>query len=114
MEIYDKAHELAGVIQDCEEYKALLAAGEKLNSDEKTKKLVVIFLMLQAQLAYAQSMGDKPVARKIELIGRQAELVKRNETAVEYLTHYNKQQVWPVKYFRLFKMQWQKGMSILD
>ena len=32
MEIYDKAHELAGVIQDCEEYKALLAAGEKLNS----------------------------------------------------------------------------------
>lgn len=108
MEIYDKAHELAGVIQDCEEYKALLAAGEKLNSDEKTKKLVRDFLMLQAQLAYAQSMGDKPIRKKIELLNQKAELVKKNETAVEYLSHYNKWRLWPVKYFRLFKMQWQK------
>ena len=114
MEIYDKAHELAGVIQDCEEYTALLAAGEKLNSDEKTKKLVRDFLMLQAQLAYAQSMGDKPIRKKIELLNQKAELVKRNETAVEYLTHYNKWQGMAGEVFQIIQNAMAEGMSILD
>ena len=114
MEIYDKAHELAGVIQDCEEYKALLAAGEKLNSDEKTKKLVRDFLMLQAQLAYAQSMGDKPIRKKIELLNQKAELVKRNETAVEYLTHYNKWQGMAGEVFEIIQNSLAEGMSLID
>ena len=88
--------------------------GEKLNSDEKTKKLVRDFLMLQAQLAYAQSMGDKPIRKKIELLNQKAELVKRNETAVEYLTHYNKWQTMAGEVFQIIQNAMAEGMSILD
>ena len=52
MEIYDKAHELEAAIKECQEYKDLVAAGQELAKDEKTKHLVRDFLMLQAQLAH--------------------------------------------------------------
>ena len=73
MEIYDKAHELEAAIKECQEYKDLVAAGQELAKDEKTKHLVRDFLMLQAQLAYAQSMGDKPIRKKIDHLNQMAE-----------------------------------------
>ena len=66
MSVYDKAQELAQAIQADEDYQALLAAGKKLAEDEKTMKHVQEFLSLQAQLAYAQAAGDKPVRKKLE------------------------------------------------
>ena len=50
MEIYDKAHELEAAIKECQEYKDLVAAGQELAKDEKTKHLVRDFLMLPAGL----------------------------------------------------------------
>ena len=76
MEIYDKAHELEAAIKECQEYKDLVAAGQELAKDEKTKHLVRDFLMLQAQLAYAQSMGDKPIRKKIDHLNQMLNSLK--------------------------------------
>lgn len=35
-----------------------------------------------AQLAYAQSMGDKPIRKKIDHLNQMAEFIKNNQTAV--------------------------------
>ncbi|MCI6301152.1 MAG: YlbF family regulator [Megasphaera elsdenii] len=114
MEIYDKAHELEVAIKECQEYKDLVAAGQELAKDEKTKHLVRDFLMLQAQLAYAQSMGDKPIRKKIDHLNQMAELIKNNQTAVEYLNHYNKWQTMAGEVFQIIQNAMAEGMSILD
>ena len=114
MEIYDKAHELEAAIKECQEYKDLVAAGQELAKDEKTKHLVRDFLMLQAQLAYVQSMGDKPIRKKIDHLNQMAELIKNNQTAVEYLNHYNKWQTMAGEVFQIIQNAMAEGMSILD
>ena len=58
--------------------------------------------------------GDKPIRKKIELLNQKAELVKRNETAVEYLTHYNKWQTMAGEVFQIIQNAMAEGMSILD
>lgn len=114
VEIYDKAHELAASIQDCKEYKELVEAGKALAQDEKTMRLVREFLLWQTQLAYAQSMGDKPIRKKIEQLNRLSELVKANPTAVEYLTKYNAWQALAGEVFQIIQQSMAEGMSILD
>lgn len=114
MEIYDKAHELAAAIKDCQDYKDLVAAGQELAKDEKTKHLVRDYLVLQAQLAYAQSMGDKPIRKKIEHLNQMAELVKNNQAAMDYLNHYNKWQNMAGEVFQIIQSAMAEGMSILD
>ena len=114
MEIYDKAHELEAAIMECQEYKDFVAAGQELAKDEKTKHLVRDFLMLQAQLAYAQSMGDKPIRKKIDHLNQMAEFIKNNQTAVEYLNHYNKWQSMAGEVFQIIQNAMAEGMSILD
>ena len=91
-----------------------VAAGQELAKDEKTKHLVRDFLMLQAQLAYAQSMGDKPIRKKIDHLNQMAEFIKNNQTAVEYLNHYNKWQSMAGEVFQIIQNAMAEGMSILD
>lgn len=114
MEIYDKAHELAETIQACKEYQDLVEAGKTLAKDEKTTKLVREFLLWQTQLAYAQSMGDKPVRKKIEQLNRLSELVKNNQLAVDYLKKYNAWQSMAGEVFQIIQQSMAEGMSILD
>lgn len=47
-------------------------------------------------------------------MNQKAELVKRNETAVEYLTHYNKWQTMAGEVFQIIQNAMAEGMSILD
>ena len=103
MEIYDKAHELEAAIKECQEYKDFVAAGQELAKDEKTK-----------HLAYAQSMGDKPIRKKIDHLNQMAEFIKNNQTAVEYLNHYNKWQSMAGEVFQIIQNAMAEGMSILD
>ena len=114
MEIYDKAHELEAAFKECQVYKDLVAAGQELAKDEKTKHLVRDFLMLQAQLPYAQSMGDNPIRKKIDHLNQMAEFIKNNQTAVEYLNHYNKWQSMAGEVFQIIQNAMAEGMSILD
>ncbi len=114
MEMYDKAHELAASIQSCPEYTALVAAGKELAKEEKTVRLVREFLTLQAQLAYAQSMGDKPIKKKIDQLNRLSESVKQNQMAVDYLQKYNQWQTMAGEVFQIIQQAMAEGMSILD
>lgn len=114
MEIYDKANELAQSIQACPEYTALIEAGKELAKDEKTLNHVRDFLVLQAQLAYAQSMGDKPIRKKIDHLNTMAEIIKKNETAMDYLQKYNTWQSMAGQVFQIIQNSMAEGMSILD
>lgn len=114
MEIYDKAHALAGAIREAEEYQALVSAGNVLTKDPQTTKLVKEYLVLQAQLAYAQSMGEKPVKKKINMLNVMAEKIKKNPAAMEYLHHYNTWQSMAGEIFQIIQNAMAEGMSILD
>lgn len=114
MELYDKAHALAGAIQEAKEYQDLLDAGQELAKDPKTTKLVKDYLMLQAQLAYAQSMGDKPIKKKVDQLNQMAERIKTNPAAMEYLHRYNIWQSMAGELFQIIQTAMAKGMSILD
>lgn len=114
MELYDKAHALAEAIGNAKEYQALLDAGKKLEKDPKATKLVKEYLMLQAQLAYAQSMGNKPVKKKIEQLNLMAERIKKSEEAMEYLHTYNMWQAMAGEVFQIIQNAMAEGMSILD
>lgn len=114
MELYDKANELAKAIQNCKEYVELVEAGKVLAEDEKTAHLVQDFLIMQAQLAYAESMGNKPIRKKIEQLNRMAEQLKKNETAMAYLQKYNCWQAMAGEVYQVIQNAMAEGMSILD
>ena len=114
MSVYDKANELAQAIQEDEDYKALLEAGKKLAEDEKTRQHVQDFLALQAQLAYAQAAGDKPVRKKIEQLQRMQEIVQSRPLAVEYLEKYMKWNQVGGQILGTIQQAMAEGLSILD
>ena len=114
VKLYDKAQELSDAIRECSEYTALVEAGKALQKDEKTVRMVREYLLLQTQLAYAQSMGDKPIKKKIEQLNRMAEIIKHNEMAMDYLQKYNAWQSMAGEVFQIIQQSMAEGMSILD
>lgn len=114
MELYDKAHALADAIGKAKEYQDLLTAGKELAKDPKTTRLVKEYLMLQAQLAYAQSMGDKPIKKKVDQLNQMAERIKLNTAAMEYLHRYTIWQSMAGELFQIMQQAMAEGMSILD
>lgn len=114
MNIEDKARELAAAIQECREYQDLVEAGKLLAQDEKTLRLVKEFLVTQAQLAYAQSMGGKPIRKKTEQLQRLSEQIQKNQHAAAYLQTYNRWQVMAGAVYQVIQNSMAEGMSILD
>lgn len=114
MEIYDKAQALAAAIHDDAAYQALIHAGKELAKDPKAAKLVKDYLMLQAQLAYAQSMGDKPIKKKVDQLNTMAETIKTNTEAMAYLHCYTQWQSMAGEVFQIIQNAMAEGMSILD
>ena len=78
------------------------------------EKNVRDYLILQAKLAYAQSMGDKPVKKKIEELNRLADIIKNKPTAMEYLQAYNTWQSKAGEIYQIIQNSMAEGMSILD
>lgn len=113
MEIYKKADELAQAIHECKEYQELVAAGKELAKDEKNKKMVHDFLFLQAELAYAQSMGGT-TKKKFEELNRMAPLIQSNQQASLYLAKYKTWQDMVGKIYQTLQYSMAEGMSILD
>ena len=83
-----------------------------LAEDEKTAHLVQDFLIMQAQLAYAESMGNKPIRKKIEQLNRMAEQLKKNETAMAYLQKYNRWQAMAGEVYQVIQNARAEGMSL--
>lgn len=82
--------------------------------EEPTRKNVRDFLVLQAKLAYAQSMGDKPIKKKVEDLNRLAEILKNKPVAMEYLQAYNAWQSKAGEIYQIIQNSMAEGMSILD
>lgn len=114
MNIYDKAHELAKAIRECDEYTALVEAGKVLATDETSKKMVREFLIKQVQLEYASAMGGQPDKDKVEELNKLAEIIKGNKMAVDYLQAYRKWQTCAGDVLKIIQESMAEGMSILD
>ncbi len=114
MYIYDKAHELAKAIKECDEYKALLAAGKQLEKDESSKKMVQDFLLKQVEMEYTKMMGKEIEESKLKEQQDLAAIVQSNTQAREYLQAYYKWQQYAGDIYKIVGDAMQEGMSILD
>jgi len=114
MYVYDKAHELAKAIGECDDYKALVQAGKKLAAQEDSKKMVHDFLFKQVQLEYANAMGSKPTPDQINELNKLADIIKNNQMAVEYLQAYRQWQTCAGDILKIIQDAMAEGMSILD
>ena len=85
MYIYDKAHELAKLIQECEEYRQYVALRDEVYQDETTKALVKEYKKLQMQIQAAYMGGQEPDAESMEKLKKLGEVLQFNKTVTEFL-----------------------------
>ena len=114
MYVYDKANELAAAIRECDEYKALVLAGNVLAAQADTKKMVQDFLVKQVQMEFASAMGSKPTPAQVEELNKLAEVLKGNKLAMDYLQAYRKWQTCAGDVLKIIQNAMAEGMSILD
>lgn len=114
MTIYDKAHDLAKAIKDCDEYKKLLVAGKVLDKDDSSKKMVQNFLLKQVELEYSKVLGTEPDQEKLKQQQELALLVNNNTMAREYLQSYYKWQQYAGDIYKILGEAMAEGMSILE
>ena len=69
---YDKAHDLAKAMRECEEYKELMTAQTAVEGDAVAAGLVRTFMAQQMQWEYAKLSGAPEEA---ELLKKQEELI---------------------------------------
>ena len=114
MNIYDKAHDLANAIKDCNEYKQLLEAGKVLETDGDSKKIVQNFLLKQVELEYSKVLGTEPDQEKLKQQQDLALIVNNNVMAREYLQSYYKWQQHAGDIYKILGEAMAEGMSILE
>lgn len=88
MNHYDKAHELAGALKNCDEYRSLLTAKKAVDTDEQAKKMVKDFVMKQMELEYEVMAGKPEDKAKTEQLQKMYELISCNANSREFLQAY--------------------------
>jgi len=88
MNHYDKAHELAGLLRNCDEYRSLLTAKNLIESDQQAKKMVKDFVMKQMELEYEVMAGKPEDKVKTEQLQKMYELLSFNANARDFLQAY--------------------------
>ncbi|WP_336296793.1 YlbF family regulator [Clostridium ganghwense] len=58
MNVYDKVHELANVLKDCDEVKKFREASKKIETNDKNKKMLDDFRKIQFQ-AYSEQIEKR-------------------------------------------------------
>lgn len=85
MNVYDHAHSLARALKQSEEYRGLLEARKRLESDPKNKEMLLDFRRCQWEMEKARALEkevDELTKRRFQQL---AELVGANPTVQEYL-----------------------------
>ncbi|SDY45377.1 Cell fate regulator YlbF, YheA/YmcA/DUF963 family (controls sporulation, competence, biofilm development) [Evansella caseinilytica] len=77
---YDKAHELASVLKESDEYAALKKLHTEVESDEVAKRMLNNFRNVQMELQQKQMQGAQITEEEIQQAQRQFELVQQHET----------------------------------
>lgn len=84
MNVHDKAHELAQILNNCEEYQGFLKAKKILESDDAAKKMVKDFLGKQMAYEY-EKMAGKSATDQEQQLQKIAELLALNPVAAQFL-----------------------------
>ncbi|MDG5786388.1 YlbF family regulator [Evansella sp. AB-P1] len=77
---YDKAHELASVLKESEEFTLLKNLHDQVNSDEVAKRMLDNFRNVQVELQQKQMQGAQITEEEIQQAQKQFELVQQHET----------------------------------
>ncbi|WP_096440270.1 YlbF family regulator [Alteribacter populi] len=77
---YDKAHELARVLKESEEFSKLTELHEVVNSDDVAKRMLDNFRKVQIELQQKQMQGAQISEEEIQNAQKQFELVQQHET----------------------------------
>ncbi|HWR40583.1 MAG TPA: YlbF family regulator [Patescibacteria group bacterium] len=85
MNIHDRAHELAKVLQNSQEYQTLLATQSALSTDEAAKKMVKEFLTKKMEAEYEIMAGKPEDKAKTEKLQKMYELLAINTRARDFL-----------------------------
>ena len=83
--IYDKTHELAAIIKECDEYKNYITLKEAVEKDDTTKALLKEYKQLQMQLQAAYMSGTEMDADSSEKFKKLGEVLQFNKEVAEYL-----------------------------
>ncbi|MHB1125953.1 MAG: YlbF family regulator [Bacillota bacterium] len=86
MSAYDKAHELARILADTEEYKGFVAAKERLEKDESNLAMLHEFQRRQMELQMAQWAGQEVTEEKIQQVEGIYQIISLNPAVNEFLT----------------------------
>ncbi len=84
MFVYDKAHELAKEIQNCEDYKVYAKLKEEVTADEKTKALLKDYKKLQMEAQASYLTGKEPSEETMEKIKKLGEVLQFNKNVTEF------------------------------
>ncbi|MGB9792828.1 MAG: YlbF family regulator [Thermacetogeniaceae bacterium] len=85
MNVYDTAHALARALRDCEEYRALKEAKDRLEADPVNKEMLLEFRRRQWEIEADQALGKEVDEEKLKRVRQLGELVNNNPTLREYL-----------------------------
>lgn len=84
MYIYDKANELAKLIQQSDEYKSYKELKDKLYSDEKTKVLLIDYKKLQFEAQAVYLSGREPEPAAMEKLKKLGEVLQFNQDVTQF------------------------------
>lgn len=85
MNIYDKVHELAAELRNCDEVKKLREAAEKIKGNDSNKKMLEDFRQMQFQ-AYSEQVEKGEISKDtMEKLQNLGSVVSMNPSIGEYL-----------------------------
>lgn len=85
MNVYDKAHETARALKECQQYRAYLEAREQFKANEKSWLMFKDFRARQTELQKAILSGQEPQPEKLEEINRLFEIISQAPKLGEFL-----------------------------
>ncbi len=77
--VYDKAHELAKIFKESNEFKELKSLHEEVNKDDSANRMLENFRKLQMELQQKQMQGIQITEEEVMQAQRQFELVQQHE-----------------------------------
>ncbi|KYP81885.1 YlbF family regulator [Ferroacidibacillus organovorans] len=85
MNPYDCAHELARAIRESEGFRAMKAAKEKIDPDEKAKEMLNDFHLKQLQFEQKRILGQEPTEEEQDGLHKLYEILQMHQPVREYL-----------------------------
>lgn len=86
MNPYNKAHELAQALSNCDEFLKLKQAHQAVDAQPTAKQMVEDFHKRQFELMQAEANGQSPSQAQMEQLQKLYEIISINSLAREYLS----------------------------